>query len=400
MIAPTREVKQAVVVWAGSEERMYEVSGLRLPFFLGGAQKNVAENIKILQRDHSVTLVLMGLRRVPTESHAPGVRIVPIAPLFGTAFPSANLIRTLAASRPFGLPGSRREPGVLLVHDQLWPALLCKLMLPGWRVCLILENRFRNLAWSPRVPTIALRAVYFLCALLSVLSVDRIVVVSSQIWPMTSGLGWLRAKTRYIPNSIDPDLFRPEGRHWRPAAVRRSPRIRVLLYVGRLAFEAQKDPGLLFHAFRRVREGHPELHLVVVGVERRDFRTLLLRHNGGCRKNIHLVSIVANDVLPPIFRGADLTVLTSRYEGTPYVVLESLACGTPVVTTPVVERGLIEDGVNGCRSQASTPEAFAGAIERGLELSESLRAARRRRLLPSRFDVAARAENLLRVLLA
>lgn len=382
----------------GAEDGMYEVSGLRLPFFLGGAQKSIAENIKILQREYAVTLALMGLRRVPDGCRAPGVRIVPIPPLFRAALPSASLLRTLACARPFGLPGSRREAGLVLVHSHFLSAVLCRLLLPRWRVCVVIEGRFRSLAWSPYVP-LALRCIYFLLALLSVLIVNRVVIDSMQTWPMTSRIRRLRRKTRYVANSVDLDLFRPEGRRWQPAPLRRGATARVLLYVGRLDFEVQKDPGLLFRAFRAVRERYPELHLVVVGVARRQFRTLLRRHNGGRREHVHLVGPLANDALPRVFRGADLTVLTSRYEGTPYAVLESLACGTPVATTPVVEPGLIEDGINGCVSRCHTPERFADALARGLELSERLRQrGGRDGLLPSRYRLAMRSENLRRAL--
>lgn len=389
--------KRAVILWVGAENRMFEVSGLRLPFFLGGAQKSIAENVKILQRDHDVALCLLGLRRVPDDCHAPGLRIISIPPLFGAALPSVNLLRMLASAQPFGFSHARREGGVVLIHSHFISAILCKLMLPRWRVCVVVEGRFRNLAWSPYVPSVPLRLAYFVCALLSVLIVDRVLVDSNQTWPMTAAPGLLRAKTRYIPNSIDPELFRPAGPRWRPAALRQTPQASVLLYVGRLDFEQQKDPELLFRAFALARQRRSSLHLVIAGVDRHVFQSLVRRYNDGQRENIHLVGTVANDALPRVFRGGDLTLLTSRYEGTPYAILESLACGTPAVTTPVVEPGVIDHGISGFVS-APDPTSFADAIHHGLELSERLRNAGRRGLLPRGYQLTMRDENLRKAL--
>ena len=68
----------------------------------------------------------------------------------------------------------------------------------------------------------------------------------------------------------------------------------------------------------------------------------------------------------PTLAAADLFVLSSRYEGFPNVVLEALACGTPVVATPALGgvRELL-DGIAGCivADEISAP-ALADALDR------------------------------------
>jgi glycosyltransferase involved in cell wall biosynthesis len=48
-----------------------------------------------------------------------------------------------------------------------------------------------------------------------------------------------------------------------------------------------------------------------------------------------------------LYHACDVTVLTSQREGTPNVVLESMACGVPVVATDVADNALILNDTSG-----------------------------------------------------
>jgi glycosyltransferase involved in cell wall biosynthesis len=122
----------------------------------------------------------------------------------------------------------------------------------------------------------------------------------------------------------------------------------------------------------------PEAHLVIVGEgEERANLTRLIQQQG-LGERVRLVGAVPNAELARWYSAADVLALASSREGWANVLLESMACGTPVVATRIWGTPeVVQEPVAGRLVAERSAEAFAQAI-RGLLADRPDRAAVRR----------------------
>ncbi len=165
---------------------------------------------------------------------------------------------------------------------------------------------------------------------------DRVIAVSEALkgvmtqWPLS------REKIAVIPNAIDPSKFyRVPKEEARRKLGLPTMETRVLLSVGGLT--PVKGFDLLMKAVKILREEHQETELCVLivgeGTSRGELEQLIADlHLEGC---VRLVGPIPHDELYWWYSAADLFCLASIREGWPCVLLESLACGTPIVATSV-----------------------------------------------------------------
>lgn len=119
----------------------------------------------------------------------------------------------------------------------------------------------------------------------------------------------------------------------------------VVLLIGR--YERQKAHDILLHAFARIAGRFPEWRLSFVGYGREQAALRALAATLGLTARVEWVAPV-RDVWP-LYRRAQIFVLPSRYEGTPNVLAEAMACGLPVILSDAVTgaNGYLDDGVEG-----------------------------------------------------
>jgi glycosyltransferase involved in cell wall biosynthesis len=106
------------------------------------------------------------------------------------------------------------------------------------------------------------------------------------------------------------------------------PQIPVILGAGRLTL--QKDFQTLIQAFAKVRTERP-CRLIILGDGRQKERLINLATSLNVETDLALPGFTANPYV--YMRHAKLFVLSSRWEGSPNVLTEAMALGTPVVAT-------------------------------------------------------------------
>jgi len=182
-----------------------------------------------------------------------------------------------------------------------------------------------------------------------------LITVSSGLRQRLIELGISPGRVRVLRNGVDLARFGPCDREAaRQALGLTRP---TLLAVGNLV--PLKRHKLMIEALARL----PEFELVIVGdgPARGAIERTAREHDVGGR--IRLLGRVPQDRLPDIYSAADLLLLVSTHEGWPNVLLESMACGTPVVVSDVSGIAEIVGAAEAGRVVAEiTPSRLAEAI--------------------------------------
>lgn len=169
-------------------------------------------------------------------------------------------------------------------------------------------------------------------------------------------LGLPPKKLHVVPNGID-QLTLPDREYVR-AKLGLAPDDVAIGFIGRLS--KQKAPDVMLDAFHLVSRQCPQARLIMIGSGPLEEQIRAQVSGLGLASRVRLLGdVVATEYLSAL----DLFCLSSRYEGMPYVLLEALAAGLPIVATNVGGVAMtVEHGQNGLIVPECTAEPLAAAL--------------------------------------
>jgi glycosyltransferase involved in cell wall biosynthesis len=297
---------------------------------LGGAE-TVLYRICKFSPSYRITVVSLGSNYVTYEklNNLPNVRCfslnLPKLPTFQQFLNAQHVFQSIV---------DECKPDIIsafMYHAEFFTSVH-KLMYP---TSIPLVWNIRNSTLSLTKSSISTLIIVPLLALFSYFIPSRIICCAFSSASLHGRLAYNTSRMKVIHNGVDPNHFRDIG------LSRASKTLYKILIVGR--FSPQKDFITAFRSLTLVR--------TILG----DQLTITLVGNNLSESNVALVKMLkAHDLfsfttllgiqedMPKIYNEHHVTLLTSAYgEACPNVLIESIACNTPVVATDVGDSRII-----------------------------------------------------------
>ena len=186
-------------------------------------------------------------------------------------------------------------------------------------------------------------------------SAAAIITVSRSLKDGLAGLGVPPERITVLRNGVDLDRFRPIERE--ATRARLGLRKTTLLSVGHLI--ARKAHHLAVRAVGLL----PDAELIIIGDGPELAALQALAQRTGVAHRVRLLPAMRQEELRQYYGAADALILASSREGWANVLLESMACGTPVIASNVGGAAeLVTANAAGILFEERTAEGLAAAI--------------------------------------
>ncbi len=227
---------------------------------------------------------------------------------------------------------------------------------------------------------------------------DRIIAATErEKQELTAYYGALSHKISVIPCGVNTELFNHIDKYGARQKLGLDHE-NIILFVGRV--EPLKGLRQMLKAMPLITTREPVRLMIVGGDETNKDELEILRSMSGdlqIEEKVTFVGQVTHDTLPLFYGAADVCVVPSYYESFGMVALESLACGTPIVTTDVGGmRNIILSDEIGYIVDNNAPQQLATQISKILSLNgKSVKSVRSRRDAIQKFAWSNIADALL-----
>lgn len=318
----------------------------------GGVERMVMNLLPAFSQEGLAVDLLAILRKPAPELirlNGSGLRVLDLG-VGHTALAVPGLVRYLKTERPFALLAAKdRAIRAAVLAKRVSRADTRLVGRLGTHLSAAMANKPALIRWARQWP---MREMYS--------AVDRIVAVSEGVAEDTRRIAKLPPEKIVVIRNpvITPEMMEksrmPVDHPWFESSD-----VPVILGAGRLT--RQKDFSTLIRAFARVR-AFIDSRLVILGEGRLRPSLEKLAADLGIADAVALLGHVANPYA--YMARSSLFVLSSAWEGSPNVLTEALALGTPVVSTdcPSGPREILRDGRYGPLVPVGDVERLADAM--------------------------------------
>ncbi len=166
---------------------------------------------------------------------------------------------------------------------------------------------------------------------------DKIITVSDSLRQLAYSLGLAVERGQVVGNGVDANRFTPVSKAEARQRFNLPSAAKVLITVGGLV--ERKGFHRVIACLPALLDKHADLHYVIVGgpCPEGDMTQALKEQVAalGLNDRVHFLGSISPDDLKWPLSAADVFVLSTRNEGWANVILESMACGVPVVASDV-----------------------------------------------------------------
>jgi L-malate glycosyltransferase len=131
---------------------------------------------------------------------------------------------------------------------------------------------------------------------------------------------------QYIPNFIDTTFFTPKSKNI-------TKEIEVFRFINIASLHEKKNHSLLIDAIKIVKKQKERVELLIIGDGPEKANLIELINTNNLNDTIRLLGKKSRKEVCDYLRTSDCFVLTSTFETFGVVIIESMSCGLPVITT-------------------------------------------------------------------
>lgn len=189
----------------------------------------------------------------------------------------------------------------------------------------------------------------------------RIIAVSHDLHDRLAALTGAGKKLTVIPNGLDPELLGlSSGSGDAALDLPFKSGAKTFSVVGRLFRD--KGQAVFIRAFSLIADEFPDAAAIIAGdgPDRESLEALISLL--GLKKRVHCCGVRKD--IRTVYEATDFLVIPSFTEGLPYVLLEAMALGIPVLATSVGDiPKIIRDGATGCLVSPGDARAMADRMK-------------------------------------